>query len=112
MVKPIAYVIAFVVYGHVAHARPRWTTPLFAGLLRTALGYALGAVAVLLVTTLPGPAIQALLVLCRFGLWFGLARLFFPGGKGRGAFVFAVLAVAANVALDYTLVGGAVFSPA
>jgi len=112
MVKPIAYVIAFVVYGHVSRARPRWTTPLFAGLLRTALGYALGAVAVLLVAELPGPAIQILLAVCRLGLWFGVARLFFSHGTGRGAFVFAVLGVVANAALDYSPLGGAVFSPA
>jgi len=111
-VKPVAYVAAFVAYGVVCRSRARWTTPLFAGVLRTALGYALGAVAVLVVTTLPGPAIQAFLALSRFGIWYGVARLFFPDASGRGAFAFAVLGVALNLALDWTLLGGVVTAPA
>lgn len=111
-VKPIAYVVAFVAYGLASGSRTRWITPLSAGILRTALGYALGAAAVLLVTTLPGPAIQAFLAICRFGIWFGIARLFFPKAKGRGAFAFAVLGVVLNLTLDWTLLGGVVTAPA
>lgn len=113
-VKPIAYVVAFVVYGLAVDGRRRasWLTPLFAGLLRTALGYALGAAAVLLVTTLPGPVIQGFLALSRFGIWFGVSRLFFPKGTNRAAVVFAVLGVALNLGLDETLLGGVVTAPA
>jgi hypothetical protein len=115
LVKPIAYVAAFVVYGRFAEKKRRSAsalTPLFAGLLRTVLGYALGAASVLLVTTLPGPVLQAFLALSRFGIWFGIARLFFSRGSGRGAFAFAVLGVALNLALDWTLLGGVVTAPA
>lgn len=116
-VKPVAYVVAFVVYGLLSEKRARGRsasvlTPLFAGLLRTALGYALGTAAVLLVTTLPGPVIQAFLALSRFGIWYGVTRLFFPRSSGRGAFAFAVLGVALNLVLDWTLLGGVVTAPA
>jgi hypothetical protein len=110
LVKPAVYIGAFAIYGIVSKARARFTTAVAAGLLRAALGYALGAVAVLLVTILPTPALHAVLAACRFGSWFGLARLFFPRGRGAGA--FGVVALALNLALDFTLLGGAMVSPA
>lgn len=110
--KPVLYVAVFAAYGRAVGSRAHWTKSLLAGAVRTALGFALGAVLLVLVTTVPAPVIQLFLGLCRFGLWFGLGRLFFPRGSGRGAFVFALAGVALNLALDWTLLGGAVVAPA
>ena len=112
LAKPIVYMLAFGAYGLALRGGGHWAKALLAGTVRTALGYALGAVTMILVTSLPGPVVQILLGVCRFGLWFGLGRLFFPRASGRSATLFAVLGVALNLALDWTLLGGAVVAPA
>ena len=110
--KPVLYVVVYAVYARAVDSRAHWTKSLLAGAVRTALGFALGAVVLVLVTAVPSPVIQLFLGLCRFGLWYGLGRLFFPKGSGRGATLLGILGVAVNLALDWTLLGGAVVAPA
>ena len=112
LIKPVVYIVAYGAYAFLVSRRDHWAKSLLVGTVRTALGYALGAVTMVLVTSVPGPVIQIVLGLCRFGLWFGLARLFYPRGSGRSATLFALLGVALNLALDWTLLGGAVVAPA
>jgi hypothetical protein len=112
LAKPVLYTLVFGVHARLVRDRAHWTKALLVGAVRTALGFALGAVVMVLVTTVPGPVIQVFLGLCRFGLWFGLARLFYPRGSGRSATLLGVCGVALNLALDWTLLGGAVVSPA
>jgi hypothetical protein len=110
--KPVLYVAVFAVYARAVDSKAHWTKALLAGAVRTALGFALGVVVLVLVTTVPAPIVHVFLGLCRFGLWYGLGRLFYPRGSGRGATLMGMLGVAVNLAVDWLLLGGAVVSPA